>query len=92
MLILVALSNDSQAMARFNMSAGILSLHENAIVGAIPNLQVSLVGFQKVFFYFGIVLEAWDGELEQAHSFVIVPYEKNKKLTCSTCLEKIFKV
>jgi len=34
--------------------------------------QVSLIGFQKFFLFWvaGIILEAWDVELERAHSFM----------------------
>ena len=37
-------------VARFNMAAQILFWHENYKVSIIPNLQVSLMGFQKFFF------------------------------------------
>ena len=44
--------------------------------------QVSLIGFQKFFLFWvaGIILEAWDEELESAHFFAVIPSEKNSVL------------
>ena len=43
-------------------------------VAGITNLQVSLVGFQKFFWFWvtGIILEGWDVKIDRAHSFVII--------------------
>ena len=35
------------------MIGGILFWHESANIAVTPNLQVSLIGFQKLFFIFG---------------------------------------
>ena len=41
--------------------------------------QVSLIGFQEFFLFWvaGIILKAWDVELESAHFFAVMPSEKN---------------
>ena len=45
--------------------------------------QVSLIGFRKFFLFWvaGIILEAWDMELESAHFFVVISSEKNSVLS-----------
>ena len=50
-----------------------------AKVTIIPNLQVSLTGFQNFFLFWvaGTSLEALDVELERVHSFDIILSEKN---------------
>ena len=57
------------------MVARILFWQEITYVSIIPDPEISLVGFQ-VFFLFWVpmtILEAWNVELEWAHSFVIMP-------------------
>ena len=41
--------------------------------------EFPLIGFQKFFLFWvaGIILEAWDLELESAHFFAVYPPEKN---------------
>ena len=58
------------------MVAGILFWQENDKVTIIPNLKVSLVGFQKFFLFWvaGVILEAWDVKLESANSFMYYVY------------------
>ena len=52
--------------ASFDRVAGILFWQQNANFAIIPNLHVSLGGFQKFFFFWivEIILEAWNVELE----------------------------
>ena len=52
-------------LLRFERVAGILFRNENANFSIIPNLQVSLVRFQKLFLFWlaWIILEGWEAEL-----------------------------
>ena len=47
-------------------------MHEIATSTIIPNITVSLVGFQKFFLFWiaGTILKSWKAELDRAHSFM----------------------
>ena len=55
--------------ATFDRVARTLFWQQNANFAIIPNLHVSLGEFQKFFLFWvaGIILVAWDVELESAH-------------------------
>ena len=50
------------AFGKFDMVASTLFWHENVKFAIVPNLQVSLMGFQKIFLFWvpGIILEGWE--------------------------------